>query len=762
MATRRIHTRRGILVLVTVLGLAGLGMGGVFAASTNDWPSYLHDNEHSSSTTAAANITPAAAQILRLGWTFTGSGPTQSGQPPNKFYSSPTVYDGTVYIGSNTGWFYAIDLATGALEWRVMLGFQPHLTCAAHGFVSTAAVAPDPTTGNPTVYVGAPDGYLYALNAATGATRWRSQVGDRLPSKTVNDIFNWASPVVANGRVYTGVSSNCDQPWVRGGLQSFNQATGALAATYWGVPAGAIGSGVWTSPALDPETGDVYVTTASGPALPAPQGDDYSVVRLDGTSLAKESLWTVPPADRPGDPDFASSPTFFHASIDGTDRPLVAACNKNGVLYALNRDSLAAGPVWQLKVGLGTPDGAKSCLAAPIWDGTSLYEASNPTSIGGVPYLGSLRSVSPTTGTAAWETGLGGIILGSPSQSGGGVLAAPEYSTDPGSSLGLPLVDSANGGIVNFISGVTGFSQPVFTEHGMLVASANGRLRYYTPATSGDMSPPAAPSMTATRSADLTRATLTWTPSADVSNYRVFRNGQLISTLSGTTGTFDDTGLSSSTDYSYFVQALDAAGNTSRQSALQVLPAPPGPLFADGFESGDMRAWSTVNSMTVQNVVKHSGTWAAKEVDKSTAVAVLRSGQNDVYARIWFDVTAHGATPTDLMTLQDDSGKKLARIRLATDNRVQLNVMVSPMSTHTSTTKASLGAWHSVELHLTLNGAQGHAEAWLDGTAVPGLAVTASFGSNPMSQLLVGNTPKGRTITAYFDDVRIDTARVGP
>jgi hypothetical protein len=84
------------------------------------------------------------------------------------------------------------------------------------------------------------------------------------------------------------------------------------------------------------------------------------------------------------------------------------------------------------------------------------------------------------------------------------------------------------------------------------------------------------------------------------------------------------------------------------------------------------------------------------------------------------------------------------------------------MSTRTSTTKASLGAWHSIELHLTLNGAQGHAEAWLDGTTVPGLAVTANFGTNPISQLLLGNTPKGRTITAYFDDVRVDTARVGP
>lgn len=761
MARTGIHTRRGVVVLLVVLGLASLGIGGVFAASSTDWPSYLHDNQHSSSTSAAANITPAAAQVLRRTWTFVGDPKSQAGQPPNKFYSSPTVFNGTVFIGSNTGWFYAIDLATGAVKWKVMLGFQPHLTCAAHGFVSTAAVAADPATGSPTVYVGAPNGYLYALDAASGSVRWHSQVGDRLPSKTINDIFNWASPVVANGRVYMGVSSNCDQPWVRGGLQSFNQGTGALLASYWGVPQGATGSGVWTSPALDPATGDVYVTTASGPNPPAAQGDDYSMVRLDGTTLAKEGLWTVPPADRPGDPDFASSPTLFHATVKAVDRSLVAACNKNGVLYAWDRNNLAAGPVWQLKVGLGTPDGAKSCLAAPLYDGTSLFEASNPTSIGGVPYLGSLRRLSPSTGTASWETGLGGIVLGSPSQSGGGVLAAPEYSTNPGSTMGLPLVDAANGGIVNYLTGLSGFSQPVFAGSGMLVATANGRLYYYQPATTGDVAPPTTPSMTATRSADATRATLTWTPAAGVSEYRVFRNGELVQTLTGTTGTFTDTGLATSKDYSYALSAMDAAGNSSRQSTLRVLAAPPGPLFSDGFESGDLSLWASHNSMTVQSSVKHSGTFAAKDTDKSTAVALLTSPQDDVYARTWFDVAAHGSSPTDLLVLEDESGKKLVRLRLAADNRLQLNTMLAPMSTHSSS-PVSLGAWHSLELHLTVNGTQGHAEVWLDGSPVPALGVTGNFGPNPVSGLLLGNSPKGRTITSYFDDVKVDTTRVGP
>jgi hypothetical protein len=88
--------------------------------------------------------------------------------------------------------------------------------------------------------------------------------------------------------------------------------------------------------------------------------------------------------------------------------------------------------------------------------------------------------------------------------------------------------------------------------------------------------------------------------------------------------------------------------------------------------------------------------------------------------------------------------------------------LVGGTVTHSSTTKATLGTWHSLELHVTVNGAQGHAEAWLDGTQVPGVSVTANLGPNPVAELLLGNSPTGRTITSYFDDVRVDTARIGP
>jgi len=751
-----------VVVATTVVILAA-AVGTVVGASTNNWPSYLFNSEHSSST-SATSITPAAAQILRRAWQFTADSPSVTGQPPRKFYSSPTVYNGIVYVGANTGWFYAINLSTGAVVWKKMLGYQPGLSCTAHGFVSTAAVAANPGDGKPTVYVGAPDGYLYALDAATGLVRWRSAVGERLPSTTVNDIFNWASPVVANRHVYMGVSSFCDKPWVRGGVQSFEQTDGSLQASYWGVPSGASGSGVWTSPAVDQTSGDVYVTTGSGPSPPAPQGDDYSVVRLDGTTLAKESVWTVPVADRPADPDFASSPTLFHAAIGGTDQQLVSACNKNGVLYTWNRNHLASGPVWKLKVGLGTGSGIKSCLAAPIWNGTTLFEASNPTSVRGVPYLGSLRRLDPSTGAAQWETGLGGIVLGSPSMSAGGVVAAPEYSTEPGATIGLPLVDASNGRVVNFIPTQYGFAQPVFVDDGLLVASAAGRLAYYTPRTSADMTPPSTPTVTASRSADGTSAQLNWPPpdaSQAVASYRIFRNGALITALTGTTTTFNDPNLDVTRNYSYFVQAVDNSGNTSRQSALKVLPHPPGsPLFTDGFESGNLNAWQASNGITAQQSLVHTGSWAAKDVNRATAAAVLPTPRADVYARAWFQITQQGAHPVHLLLLEDELGKKILRGRVAADGRFQLNNLAIA-ATRTSSVKPSQNAWHSLELHLTVNGAQGYAEAWLDGTPVPGVAGTWDLGVNPAGQILIGDEAKGRTLTTYFDDVKVDNVHVG-
>ncbi|MBK8475954.1 MAG: fibronectin type III domain-containing protein [Opitutaceae bacterium] len=65
---------------------------------------------------------------------------------------------------------------------------------------------------------------------------------------------------------------------------------------------------------------------------------------------------------------------------------------------------------------------------------------------------------------------------------------------------------------------------------------------------------------------------LTWNASTDnigVTGYRVYRDGSLRTTVAGTS--FDDSGLTPATSYSYRVSALDAAGNESDQSAARTV-----------------------------------------------------------------------------------------------------------------------------------------------------------------------------------------------
>lgn len=96
-----------------------------------------------------------------------------------------------------------------------------------------------------------------------------------------------------------------------------------------------------------------------------------------------------------------------------------------------------------------------------------------------------------------------------------------------------------------------------------------------------DRIPPSAPTGLQATAISTSRIDLTWNASTDnvgVAGYKVFRNGQQVGTTVSTS--FSDTGLSTSTAYTYTVAAYDAALNTSEQSipvARYTLPAPPSP-----------------------------------------------------------------------------------------------------------------------------------------------------------------------------------------
>lgn len=121
--------------------------------------------------------------------------------------SSPTVVNGTVYIGSNDGTLYAINAETGEQEWA--------FTDPDHWIRSSPAVSDE------TVYFGTEngvehEGHVYALDAASGEQNWVTETAIG-PSKS--------SPTVADGSIYfPGEGSGTGE---RAGVYALDADTGA-------------------------------------------------------------------------------------------------------------------------------------------------------------------------------------------------------------------------------------------------------------------------------------------------------------------------------------------------------------------------------------------------------------------------------------------------------------------------------------------------------------------------------------------------------
>ena len=416
-------------------------------------------------------MTPANVGSLAKAWTWLP--PVLSGRPPRTLYSTPDVVNGTVYEATDNGLFFALSLVTGKPLWQDDLhAYQTTKTCGGHGFVASPAAADDPGTGKLTIYDAGGDGYLYALDAATGNVVWK--VATKLPSPTANDYMDWSSPTVANGKVYLGIASSCDNPLVAGLLITFSQATGKRLRTYQpmaGTPAGTAGATIWSTAAATAT--DVYVTTGNPLSSTSPQGDSNSIVDLNAKTLAKKAIWTVPGSEIVSDGDFGASPVLFTATINGVSTPMVGACNKNGRFYALNANTMQE--VWQYSVDTKR----SACLSAAIWDGSHLFMAGNATKINGTSYPGSIREFDPATGLPIWQTGLQASVVGTPSESGGGVIGVATWDDSHPNSVYL--INAATGAVVRTIALTTHkeFAQPVFADGYLFTATLDGGLVAY-------------------------------------------------------------------------------------------------------------------------------------------------------------------------------------------------------------------------------------------------------------------------------------------
>ncbi len=174
-------------VLVAGLSPAGAAAPGQHATH---WPQYRGGPAH---TGVAHEHLP---DTLELRWTFKTEGSVRS---------SPVIEDGRVFIGSDDGNVYALDLASGRKLWT---------------FATADSVQAPPTVLSGTVFVESTDAFLYALTAERGTLIWKYETGD-----SIMGAPNWVR------------SPQSDQLWILVGsydnlLHCVDTATGKRVWTY--------------------------------------------------------------------------------------------------------------------------------------------------------------------------------------------------------------------------------------------------------------------------------------------------------------------------------------------------------------------------------------------------------------------------------------------------------------------------------------------------------------------------------------------------
>ena len=436
-------------------------------AAAGDWPTYLHDVQRTSANPDETTLSTANAATLAPLWSVATGGPVAAGA---------TVVGGTAYFGSWDGNEYAVDAATGAVRWKTFLGITKAPSCfpPAAGVTSTAAVQ------GGVVYVGGGDSRWYALDAGTGAVLWSVFTGD---NSATGGHYNWSSPLLSSGFAYIGVASFGDCPLVPGQLLKVDLSTHQVVATFEAVASGQVGGGIWTSPSLDTATGTIFVDTGSPGAAGQPLSQ--AIVSLDATTLAVKGSWKVPLADAVGDSDWSTSPILF---ADSGGRALVAAMNKNGRIYAFDRGNLSGGPVWQKQVAIGgdCPTCGDSSVASAAFAGGVLYVAGGNTTIAGAGAIGSVRALNPASGASLWEHPDPQPVIAAVAYANGLVYA--------GTGPTLEVLAAATGKrLYSATTGATIYGPPTVAGGRVYAGSVDGRLYAWAQPANPPPVPPADP-----------------------------------------------------------------------------------------------------------------------------------------------------------------------------------------------------------------------------------------------------------------------------
>ncbi|MFZ2507132.1 MAG: PQQ-dependent dehydrogenase, methanol/ethanol family [Steroidobacteraceae bacterium] len=316
---------------------------------------------------------------LGLAWSFDVAAPRGA-------EATPLVANGVLFVTEPWSVVQALDAKSGKPIWR----YDPEVPRDKAFDACCDVVNRGIALWGDSVFVGALDGRLIALDAGNGKPRWIAETFDPATPRTIT-----GAPRVVKGKVLIGHGGA--EYGVRGYLGAYDAETGRLAWRFYTVPAdpnaaadGAAsdqvlkdkalatwngewwkyggGGTVWDSMAYDPELDLLYVGVGNGSPWnhqirSAGKGDNLflsSIVAL--RPATGEYVWHY--QTTPGESwDYTATQHIMLADLQiaGTTRKLLMQAPKNGFFYVLDRSTgelLSAAPYvpinWATGVDLKT------------------------------------------------------------------------------------------------------------------------------------------------------------------------------------------------------------------------------------------------------------------------------------------------------------------------------------------------------------------------------------------------------------------------
>jgi quinoprotein glucose dehydrogenase len=368
-------------ILAAMMSSAFLATAVAAAPPETGWPAYGGD----AGGTRYSNLTqinPSNVVGLKVAWTFRTGELGQGVKDWNRsaFEATPILYDGTLYLTTNSTDVIAVNAANGALRWRHNsesrkdLHYSDGVSRGVSLWVDAASNPQDACHAR--IYAPTLDGRLLALDAATGSlcadfgghgainllegVRSQFKEGDEW-----RDYLVTSPPAILDDKVIVGSSIGDNRAVLEelGSVRAFDARSGKLVWSWDPIPRDdsnpvfkewspestktASAANAWAPLSVDAARHLVFVPTGSaspdffGGERPGDNRWANSVVALDGYTgnlkwgqqLVHHDLW---------DYDVGSQPTLADLVHDGKHIAAVIQATKTGFLYTFDRDSGAA------------------------------------------------------------------------------------------------------------------------------------------------------------------------------------------------------------------------------------------------------------------------------------------------------------------------------------------------------------------------------------------------------------------------------------